>query len=40
MVTGLPPLPLLKTTCEPCILGKQHRTAIPKTSETPISEIL
>jgi transposase InsO family protein len=40
MVTGLPPLPLLKTTCEPCILGKQHRTAIPKTSEIPISEIL
>jgi hypothetical protein len=40
MVTGLPPLSLLKTTCEPCILGKQHRTDIPKISKPPISEIL
>ena len=40
MVTGLPPLPLLQPTCEPCILGKQHRTAIPKLSATPISSIL
>ena len=40
MVTGLPPLPLLQTSCEPCIMGKQHRTPIPKTSETIVSNLL
>ena len=40
MVTGLPSLPLLKSPCDPCTLGKQHRTPIPKKSETSISHTL
>jgi hypothetical protein len=40
MVIGMPSLRLLKSTCEPCILGKQHRQAIPKATTTPIQHVL
>jgi hypothetical protein len=40
MVKGLPKLPRVQPTCEACILGKQHRTPIPKTSQTPTTRPL
>jgi hypothetical protein len=34
MATGLPLLPRVQHSCEPCVLGKQHRQPIPKTRTT------
>jgi hypothetical protein len=34
MVSGMPTLPLIKPTCEACVLGKHHRQPIPKTRTT------
>jgi transposase InsO family protein len=40
MVMGMPPLPREHHNCEACILGKHHRTPIPKTRQTPTIRIL
>ena len=40
MVTGLPPLPLIQPSCAPCIMGKQHRSPIPKASKAIVSDLL